>query len=108
PCLRQRLLYHPGRVTQRHKAAEQNRKRRHYSQGGSGSFCSSLPLRAADDPRSHTKRHNTRPFFVQCRVISWTVFFALSKELALSLKLHQYPQGSLSLWERGKHLWTKS
>ncbi len=35
------------------------------------------------DPRNYTKRHETRAFFVEFRVISWIVLFGLIKEWAL-------------------------
>jgi len=35
------------------------------------------------DPRSYTKRHETRAFFVLFRVTSWIVPFVVAKESAL-------------------------
>jgi len=34
---------------------------------------------AADDPRNHTKRHETRALFVRFRVTSWIVLFISTK-----------------------------
>jgi len=34
---------------------------------------------AAYDPRNHTKRHETRAFFVRLHVTSWIVLFILTK-----------------------------
>ena len=35
---------------------------------------------AAYDPRNHTKRHETRAFFVRFRVTSWIVLFILTNK----------------------------
>jgi len=38
---------------------------------------------AADDPRNHTKRHETRAFFVPFRVTSWIVLHFNQRKWAL-------------------------
>ncbi|PYS41975.1 MAG: hypothetical protein DMF71_10230 [Acidobacteria bacterium] len=46
---------------------------------------------AAYDPRNHTKRHETRSFFVRFRATSWIVLFISTKGNGRSgLKLTDY------------------